>query len=108
MGLEVNLSNTVRLANISLIEETKIARLSTQINFLDAHLRAIIMPRLGISLSRAGSGREVRIIEPDLQRKITILSSQNNYLALVFCSFVQYVKEHFLVRYDKVTAHFTQ
>ena len=74
MGLEVNFSNTVRLANISLIEETKIARLSTQINFLDSHLRAIIMPRLGISLSRAESVRGIRIIEPDLQREIAILS----------------------------------
>ena len=78
MGLEVNFSNTVRIANISLIEETKIARLSTQINFLDAHLRAIIMPRLGISLSRAGSVRGIRIIEPELQREIAILYYETN------------------------------
>ena len=40
MGLEVNFSNTVRLANISLIEETKIARLALKLIF-STHICAL-------------------------------------------------------------------
>ena len=100
-------SNTVHLAKISLMEETKISHLNTQINFLDAHLRAIIMPRLGISLSRARKIRAIPITEPELKREIGILSLRTSHSSMGVCSFVQHIREHFLAHYDRATAHFT-
>jgi DNA-binding transcriptional LysR family regulator len=94
--------------NIPVESGAKIAHLSTQLNFLDAHLRAIIMPRLGISLSRAPEIRVIPIIEPELKREIGIVSLRTLPAAKAVTSFIDHVKENFCGHYEKATECFIE
>ena len=94
--------------NIPVEIGAKISHLSTQLNFLDAHLRAIIMPRLGISLSRAPEIRAIPIIAPELKREIGIISLQTLPAAKAVTSFIDHVKENFCGHYEKATECFIE
>jgi DNA-binding transcriptional LysR family regulator len=101
------IADDLQRENISLETGTKILHLSTQLNFLDAHLRAIIMPRLGISLSRAPEIRAIPIIKPELKREIGIISLRTSPASKAACSFVDHVRENFMEHYMKTTERFT-
>ena len=93
--------------NIPVETGTKIAHLSTQLNFLDAHLQAIIIPRLGISLSRNPEIRAIPIIKPELKREIGIISLRTSPASKAVCSFVDHIRDHFNECYEVTTARFT-
>ena len=93
--------------NIPFETDAKILHLTTQLNFLDAHLRAIVMPRLGISLSRAPEIRAIPIIKPELKREIGILSLRTSPVSKAVCSFVDHIRENFMELYMKTTERLT-
>lgn len=101
-----SLAEDVKRENIAIDSSAKILHLATQLKFLDAHLTAVILPSLGISLARAPTIKAIPIVKPEFKREIGILSVRNSPNSKAVSSFVEHVKKNFVEHYEKSTAIF--
>ena len=93
-------------AGIPIERGIKIEHLSTQLGFLEAHLKAIIMPLLAISLSRAPDVKCIPIGEPTMQREIGIVTLRNAKPSGAVASFIDHIQINFFDHYEAAVARF--
>ena len=96
----------LRKAGIPAERAVKIEHLSTQLGFLEAHLKAIIMPLLGITLSRAPDIKCIPIRNPDMEREIGIVTLRNAKASRAVASFLDHVQVNFFDHYEAAIARF--
>lgn len=86
-------------AKIPIPSDVKVQHLSTQIGFLESHLKAIVLPVLGASLCRDPDIRVIPITRPPILREIGIVTLPNSHLSRSALSFLDYAKETFVTHY---------
>ena len=84
----------------------KIEHLATQIGFLEAHQRAVIMPLLGISLTRAPDIRSIPISSPKLSRDIGIVTLPGYKPSRTVASFLEHIQQNFRNHYRSAVQRF--
>ena len=77
-----------------------IHHLSTQLAFLESHLRAIVMPLLGATLTRAPGIRCIPIIRPVLKREIGIVTLNKVSVSRAVSTFLDHIEQQFLEHYS--------
>ncbi len=97
---------TLERAEIPHERGKKIDHLATQLGFLEAHQRAMIMPLLGISLSRAPDIRSIPIASPTLSRDIGIVTLPNYKPSRAVASFLDHIQENFRAHYQASVQRF--
>lgn len=96
----------LRSAGIPVERGVKIEHLSTQLGFLEAHLKAIIMPLLGATLSRAPDIKCIPITEPAMEREIGIVTIPNAKTSRAVASFLDHVHVNFFDHYEASISRF--
>ncbi len=96
----------LRKAGVPVERGVKIEHLSTQLGFLEAHLKAIIMPLLGITLSRAPDIKCIPIGEPAMEREIGIVTTRNAKTSRAVASFLDHVQLNFFDHYEAAISRF--
>ncbi len=80
-----------------------IHHLSTQLAFLESHLRAIVMPLLGATLARAPGIKCIPVTRPILKREIGIVKLHNANASRAVSPFLQHLEARFLEHYYAAT-----
>ncbi len=99
-------AHDLRKADIPVERGVMIAHLSTQLGFLEAHLKAIIMPLLGCTLSRAPDIKCIPIREPAMEREIGIVTLRNAKASRAVASFLDHVQLNFFDHYEAAISRF--
>ncbi len=87
-------------ANIPFVHGAKIYHLSTQLGFLEGHLRAVVLPLLGATLSRAPDIKCLPIVRPILKREIGIVTRRNAIASRAVSSFLSHIQARFMDHYN--------
>ena len=100
------LRDEIRRLPVDVPGGTPISHLATQLAFLEAHLTAMVMPLLGVCLSRGEDIRCVPITGPELWREIGIVTLPNATLPRSVAAFRDHVQQNFLQAYQSAVARF--
>ena len=93
-------SEKLENANIPYAHGAKIYHLSTQLGFLESHLRAVVLPLLGATLSRAPDIKCLPIVRPVLKREIGIVTRRNAIASRAVSSFLGHIHARFIDHYN--------
>lgn len=85
--------------NVPYARGAAIYHLSTQLGFLESHLRAMVLPLLGATLSRAPDIRCIPIVRPVLKREIGIVTQAKASLPRGVHSFLEHIETRFRDHY---------
>ena len=100
------LRDEIRRLPIDVPGGAPIAHLATQLGFLEAHLTAMVMPMLGVCLSRGEDIRCVPVTGPPLRREIGIVTLPGASLPRSVAAFRAHVEQNFADAYDDAVARF--